>query len=105
MTDTNSTIPSESFEAYMWDDLLEVFPQEVQEAASILGDNAFTYGDAEYTLIKGSVVERILYDAWDEVLGSPLLRARAHVRPPPEPGREARRHPRLSASAGRLWYA
>ena len=70
MTDTNSTIPSESFEAYMWDDLLEVFPQEVQEAASILGDNAFTYGDAEYTLIKGSVVERILYNAWDEVEGS-----------------------------------
>jgi len=70
MTDTNSTIPSESFEAYMWDDLLEVFPQEVQEAASTLGDNAFTYGDAEYTLIKGSVVERILYNAWDEVEGS-----------------------------------
>jgi len=70
MTDTNNTIPSESFEAYMWDDLLEVFPQEVQEAASILGDNAFTYGDAEYTLIKGSVVERILYNAWDEVEGS-----------------------------------
>ena len=70
MTDTNSKIPSESFEAYMWDDLLEVFPQEVQEAASILGDNSFSYGDAEYTLIKGTVVERILYDAWDEVLGS-----------------------------------
>lgn len=70
MTDTNNTIPSESFEAYMWDDLLEVFPQEVQEAASILGDNAFTYGDAEYTLIKGHVVERILYDAWDDVVGS-----------------------------------
>jgi hypothetical protein len=71
MTDTNNTIPSESFEAYMWDDLLEVFPQEVQEAASQRRDNSnFAWGGAEYTLIKGHVVERILYDAWDDVVGS-----------------------------------
>ena len=70
MTDTNNTIPSESFEAYMWDDLLEVFPQEVQEAASQRRDNDVSWGDAEYTLIKGHVVERILYDAWEEVMGA-----------------------------------
>jgi hypothetical protein len=70
MTDTNNTIPSESFEAYMWDDLIEMFPQEVQEAASQRRDNDVSWGDAEYTLIKGHVVERILYDAWDDVVGS-----------------------------------
>ena len=70
MTDTNSTIPSESFEAYMWDDLIEVFPQEVQEAAERILNETVSWGDAEYTLIKGSAVERILYDAWEEVQGA-----------------------------------
>jgi len=68
MNNTNSTIPVENFGAYMWDDLLEVFPVEVQERAQELLLNAVTFGDAEWTLVKGSRVDRIFHDAWSYIV-------------------------------------
>ena len=68
MDNTNSTIPVENFGAYLWDDLIEDFPVSVQERAQQLLLEVVTFGDAEWTLIKGSLAERLLYDAWSEIV-------------------------------------
>ena len=67
MDNTNSTIPVENFGAYLWDDLLEEFPVAVQERANELLLEAVTFGDAEWTLVKGTRIDRILHDAWNSV--------------------------------------
>ena len=53
--------------AYMWDDLVALFPEDFAEVANTaLGDtDRVSFGDAEYTIIQGIHAERILYYAWD----------------------------------------
>ena len=68
MDNTNSTIPVENFGAYLWDDLIEDFPVSVQERAQELLLEAVTFGDAEWTLVKGSRVDRIFHDAWSYIV-------------------------------------
>ena len=52
--------------AYMWDDLVALFPEDFADVASdALAGSAVSFGDAEYTIIKGTLAQRILFDAWD----------------------------------------
>jgi hypothetical protein len=74
MTDTNQAadVPLETFQAYMWDDLVALFPEDFAEEANeaIGNSNKVSFGDAEYTLIKGTLALRILYDAWEDYDGA-----------------------------------
>ena len=69
MTDTNQAadVPLETFQAYMWDDLVALFPEDFVEHANdtIGASSKVSFGDAEHTLIKGTLALRILYDAWE----------------------------------------
>ena len=50
----------------MWDDLVALFPEDFAEVASdAFYDYEVSFGDAEYTIFKGTLAERILFDAWD----------------------------------------
>lgn len=53
--------------AYMWDDIVDLFPEDFAGVAyAIINDgSAVSFGDAEYTIIEGTLATRILFDAWD----------------------------------------
>ena len=64
----NNDIKPQTFTAFMWNDLLKVFPADFADHAYEeleTGANSVSYGDAQCTLIKGTEAERILYDAWE----------------------------------------
>lgn len=65
--DTTQPIQIVHIPTYMWDDLVALFPEDfVEEANDTIGaSNKVSFGDAEYTIIKGTLAERILFDAWD----------------------------------------
>ena len=56
------------YEAYAWEDLVAVFPKEFHGMAQdfLCYQDSITFGDAEYTLIHGSLAYALLDDAWDE---------------------------------------
>lgn len=74
----DNTIKPVTFTAYEWNDLLSVFPEgyadHAYETLETSGDVSF--GDAEATLIKGTLAERILHrawDSWDGITSGPVL--------------------------------
>jgi hypothetical protein len=70
--DTTQPIQIVHIPAYMWDDIVDLFPEDFAEEANdtIGNSNKVSFGDAEYTLIKGTLALRILYDAWSMWNGS-----------------------------------
>jgi hypothetical protein len=65
--DTTQPVQIVHIPAYMWDDIVDLFPEDFANVASdALGDSDMdAFGDAEYTIIKGTLATRILFDAWD----------------------------------------
>ena len=52
--------------AYMWDDLVHLFPEGFADVANErMTNKGPSFGDAEYTIFNGTLAERILFDAWD----------------------------------------
>ena len=64
----DNNITPTTFVAYEWNDLLRALPDDFADLAyEVLGASSkVTFGDAEHTLIKGTLAMRILFDAWDE---------------------------------------
>lgn len=66
----DNNITPTTFVAYEWNDLLSVFPDDfadhAYEVLETSGDMYVTFGDAEHTLIKGTLATRVLFDAWDD---------------------------------------
>jgi hypothetical protein len=64
---SDKTIALEKFEAYMWDDLLNVIncPEFTAIAETRLQESDISFGDAAWTLVEGDRVAQILCDAWD----------------------------------------
>lgn len=57
-----------SLSVYLFDDLIDVLDEHhAREAARLLGESDISFGDAEYTLVRGHLIERILYEAYDEI--------------------------------------
>lgn len=65
--DTTQPIQIVQIPVYMWDDLVDLLPEGFADVAhDALGDSdRVSFGDAEYTVIKGTLAQRILFDAWD----------------------------------------
>lgn len=62
----DNNIKPVTFTAYEWNDLLSVFPEGFADyATDMMGEKGPAFGDAEHTLIKGTLAERILHRAWD----------------------------------------
>ena len=63
----DNTIKPVTFTAYEWNDLLSVFPEGYADHAyeTLETSSDVSFGDAEATLIKGTLAERILHRAWD----------------------------------------
>ena len=57
-----------TYEAYAWEDLVAVFPKAFHNVAHdfLCAQDSITFGDAEYTLIHGTMAYAILEDAWHE---------------------------------------
>lgn len=61
----DNNITPTTFVAYEWYDLLSLFPEGFEERANErMANKGPSYGDAEATLIKGTLAERVLHDAW-----------------------------------------
>jgi hypothetical protein len=57
-----------SLSVYMFDDLLSLLDDEhARKAEELLTSSDISFGDAEYTLVRGHIIERLLYQAYDEV--------------------------------------
>ena len=53
---------------YMFDDLLSLLEDDhARKAGELLTLSDISFGDAEYTLVRGHIIERLLYQAYDEV--------------------------------------
>lgn len=65
-TTKKSSITLTTFHAYEWEDLLNVFPGDFPAHANecVGASNKVSFGDAEWTLIEGSIALSILIDAW-----------------------------------------
>ena len=62
----DNNITPTTYVAYEWYDLLRLFPEGFEDhACERMDETGPSYGDAEATLIEGTLAERILYDAWD----------------------------------------
>lgn len=61
-------VPLSTIEVYYLDDILSVFPDgfETDFHENFLQASDISYGDAEYTLVRGAVIDRLLHDCWDE---------------------------------------
>lgn len=53
---------------YMFYDLLSLLEVDhAAKASELLRSSDISFGDAEYTLVRGHLIERLLYQAYDEV--------------------------------------
>jgi|GEM_PF-5311187 len=62
---TAQTIETVHIPVYMWDDIVDLFPEGFADVAceALENSNKVSFGDAEYTIIKGTLAQRILFDA------------------------------------------
>ncbi len=58
-------VPKVSIEVYMLHDILDRLPDDIYNIVDDSIDNKVSYGDAEYTIIKGTFLERIIHDAFE----------------------------------------
>lgn len=64
---TTKTASLVNLSVYMFEDLLDLLDKDHAYAASALLQNSdISFGDAEYTLVRGTLIERLLYDAYDD---------------------------------------
>ena len=59
-------IEADTLEVYHLDDILGLFPGEFEAPFMERLGQDVTFGDAQYTLVKGSLIDRMLHDEWDE---------------------------------------
>lgn len=53
---------------YLLNDLLSLLEDDhARRAEELLTSSDISFGDAEYTLVRGHIIERLLYQAYDEV--------------------------------------
>lgn len=63
-------IEADNIQVYHLDDILSLFPADFEDRFMDRLGEEVTYGDAAYTLVKGSQVDRVLHDTWDEGEGA-----------------------------------
>ena len=63
-------IEADNIQVYHLDDILSVFPAPFEDQFMDRLGEEVTYGDAQYTLVKGSQVDRMLHDTWNEGEGA-----------------------------------
>ena len=68
------TLNKTSIEAYVWNELLDRFPQGFQKTATrvLLDTVDIQYSDVEWSMINGHVAHRILTAAWKKWKRSPF---------------------------------
>jgi hypothetical protein len=66
MANETSEVPLCTLEVYHLDDILNVFTAEFQDAfMEELSNSDISFGDAAYTLVSGSTIDRMLHDLFD----------------------------------------
>jgi hypothetical protein len=58
-------VPKVNIEVYMFHDIVDRLPDDIYNIVDNTIDNKVSYGDAEYTIIKGTFLERIIHDAFE----------------------------------------
>jgi hypothetical protein len=58
-------VPKVNIEVYMLHDIVDRLPDDIYNIVDDAIDNKVSFGDAEYTIIKGSFLERIIHDAFE----------------------------------------
>ena len=59
-------IPKVNIEVYMLHDIVDRLPDDIYNIVDNTIDNKVSYGDAEYTIIKGAFLEDVIHDAFKE---------------------------------------
>jgi hypothetical protein len=58
-------VPRVSIEVYIYNDISDQLPDDIRKLVDDTIDNKVSFGDAEYTIIKGTFLERIIHDAFE----------------------------------------
>jgi hypothetical protein len=61
----DTLVPRVNIEVYIYNDISDQLPDDIRKLVDDTIDNKVSFGDAEYTIIKGTFLERIIHDAFE----------------------------------------